>query len=302
MREKTFRSGHYPSLESIVDEFLSEVKTPVARASFGVAGPVLGDQVRTTNLPWKIDARVLRSALGVGSVTLLNDLAAIARAVPRLGSADLHSLNPGRRVSGGAIGVIAPGTGLGEAFLTWDGRQYRTHASEGGHVDFGPTDETQSELLRFLRDRLDHVSYEWVCSGIGIPNIFAFVTETGRASEPAWLRDQLAAASDPTPIIVTAAMDTDRSCEACVETLKLFVAILGAEAGNLALKVMATGGIFIGGGIPPRILGALEKPRFMRAFVKKGRFSELLADVPVDVILNPKVALLGAACRGFEED
>jgi glucokinase len=301
LREATFTSAHYPSLESIVRQFLHDVSLPVERAAFGVAGPVMGDQVTTTNLPWEIDARALQSALDLESVKLLNDLAAIAHAVPRLGPADLYALNEGKQVPGGAIGVIAPGTGLGEAFLTWDGRQYRTHASEGGHVDFGPTNALQSKLLEFFRGRLDHVSYERVCSGLGIPNLFTFVTESGHAEKPAWLVDRLAAAADPTPIIVGAALDTDRPCRACVETLNLFVSILGAEAGNLALKVMATGGIFLGGGIPPRILDPLKQPRFMEAFVKKGRFSKLLVDIPVHVILNPKSALLGAACYGFED-
>jgi glucokinase len=301
LQEATFTSAHYPSLESIVLQFLNDVSMPIERATFGVAGPVMGDQVTTTNLPWKIDARALQSALDLKSVRLLNDLAAIAHAVPRLGPADLCTLNQGRLAPGGTIGVIAPGTGLGEAFLTWDGRQYRIHASEGGHVDFGPTNALQSELLEFFRDRLDHVSYERVCSGLGIPNLFAFVTESGHAEKPAWLADLLAGAVDPTPIIVGAALDVDRRCRACVETLDLFVSILGAEAGNLALKVMATGGIFLGGGIPPRILDPLKEPQFMEAFVKKGRFSALLADVPVHVILNPKSALLGAACHGFEE-
>jgi glucokinase len=301
LRVATFSSADHPSLESIVRKFLDAISLSVDHAVFGVAGPVVGDQVTTTNLPWKIDARALQSALSLQSVKLLNDLAAIAHAVPRLGPADLYRLNQGQQVAEGTIGVIAPGTGLGEAFLTWDGQRYRTHASEGGHVDFGPTNPLQSELLEFFRPRLDHVSYERVCSGLGIPNLFKFVTETGHAEKPAWLADRLAATSDPTPVIVGAALDPDRPCPACVETLNLFVSILGAEAGNLTLKVMATGGIFLGGGIPPRILEPLKEPRFMEAFVNKGRFSDLLTDVPVHVILNPKAALLGTACYGFEE-
>ena len=301
LQEATFRSRDYPSLRSIVAEFLDEVRVPVERASIGVAGPVINDRVSTTNLAWRIDARELQTDFDLESVRLLNDLAAIAQAVPRLTPDYLYALNEGKPVSGGTIGVIAPGTGLGEAFLAWDGGRYRTHASEGGHVDFGPTDDLQLELLAFMRRRRDHVSYERVCSGLGIPNLFAFVTESGRAEKPGWLAEQLAAAADPTPVIVTAAMDEERPCRACVETLNLFISILGAEAGNLALKVMATGGIYIGGGIPPRILGPLGEPRFMEAFVDKGRFCDLMADIPVHVILDPKVALLGAACYGFDE-
>jgi glucokinase len=300
LAEATFPSADYPSLETLVREFLSQVALKVDRASFGVAGPVAAGQATITNLPWVMEETQLREALNLSSVRLLNDLAAIAHAVPFLAPADLHTLNVGQQTPGGAIAVVAPGTGLGEAFLTWDGTRYRPHASEGGHADFAPTNPFEVELLRYLQDRFEHVSYEQVCSGRGLPNIYAYLKDSGYADEPAWLTKQLAAADDPTPIIVNAALDSQRPCELCVATLNAFVSILGAEAGNLALKVLASGGVYLGGGIPPRILPVLEQERFMAAFRRKGRMSDLLTRVPVHIILNPKVALLGAACHGLE--
>jgi len=298
LAEATFPSAGYPSLEAVVLEFLSQVDVEVERASFGVAGPVVAGRATITNLPWVMDEEQLQAALHLSSVRLLNDLAAIAHAVPFLEPADLHTLNEGQPAPDGNIAVVAPGTGLGEAFLTWDGSRYRPHASEGGHADFAPTNPLEIELLRYLHDRFEHVSYERVCSGRGLPNIYAFLKDSGYADEPAWLAEELAAADDPTPVIVNTALA--RECELCVATLDTFVSILGAEAGNLALKVLASGGVYLGGGIPPRILPALEQGPFMQAFRSKGRMSDLLASVPVHVILNPKAALLGAACHGLE--
>jgi len=300
--EKTFPSRRYANLESLVREFLSEVDLKVDRAAFGVAGPVVAGRVRTTNLPWEIDKDYLRKALSLSSVHLLNDLEAIAQAIPLLKSRDLRTVNKGRPVSRGAIALIAPGTGLGEAFLVWDGSSYRAYPSEGGHVGFAPTNRLEAELLQYLRDRrqFDHVSYERVCSGLGIPTIYAFLKNQGHGEEPSWLADRLAGTDDPTPIIVGAALDKERTSELCMTTLNMFVSILGAEAGNLALKVLATGGVYVGGGIPPRILPALKDGRFMEAFLRKGRMSVHLSRMPVKIIVNPKAGLLGAACRGLE--
>jgi glucokinase len=287
-------------LEAIVTEFLGRVREKVAHASFGLAGPVVGGRAVVTNLPWVVDQGRVQKELGLSSVHLLNDLVAIAHGVPALEASDLETLNRGKRNPGGAIAVIAPGTGLGEAYLTWDDPQYRAHPSEGGHVDFAPTKPLEVELLRFLQARYKHVSYERICSGMGLPNIYAYLKESRCADEPAWLAEQLATADDVTPIIVNAALDQNRSCELCRATLRTFVSILGAEAGNLALKVLATGGVYLGGGIPPRILPVLRNGTFMEAFRHKGRLSKILAQIPVYVILNPKVALLGAARYGLD--
>jgi glucokinase len=298
--EASFPSAHYPSLEALVREFLSHVAQPVDRACFGVAGPVMDGHATITNLPWVIDERQLESALGLVAVRLLNDLTAIASAVPFLTPGELHTLNKGQPTPGGALAVIAPGTGLGEAYLTWDGSRYRAHPSEGGHATFGPISLDQIELLRYLFGRFGHISVERVCSGIGLPNIYAYLRDTGFAPEPAWLAERLAGVSDPTPVIVGAALDEGQPCELCGAAVGTFVSILGAEAGNLALKVLATGGVYLGGGIPPRIISAFVDGRFLEAFRSKGRMSELMDRMPIHVILNPKTALLGAAYHGLE--
>jgi glucokinase len=297
LADATFPSDDYENLETIAREFLAQVDHKVEAASFGVAGPVVNGHVKTTNLPWEMDETALREALGVRRVFLLNDLESIGNAVPRLEADDLFTLNEGQPEYGGAIGIIAPGTGLGEGFLVWDGQHYRAHPSEGGHTDFGPTTPTQLELLHYWQKLKGHVSYEWVCSGIGIGNIYEFFKATNYAPEPDWLTTQLSNTDDPTPIIVNSALNKDEPL--CRATLETFIAILGAEAGNLALKILATGGIYLGGGIPPRILPALQTGAFMQAFSHKGRLVELLARVPVRVILNPQAALMGAAAYGL---
>ena len=299
--QASFPSAMYPSLEALVRTFLTQTNVTadkIDRASFGVAGPVIEGRATITNLPWVMDEQQLAQTLNLTSVRLLNDLDAIAHAITFLEPAEIHTLSNGQPIPKGNIAVIAPGTGLGEAFLTWEGSHYRTHTSEGGHCDFAPTNELEIELLRYLLKRFDHVSYERVCSGKGIPNIYAYLRDSGHADEPSWLKEQLAKAEDLTPVIVNAALAA--KSELCVDTLNTFVSILGAEAGNIALKVMATGGIYLGGGIPPRILQFLEHERFMYTFRDKGRFVKLLNDIPVHVILNPQVALLGAASHGLE--
>ncbi len=297
--QATFSTREYGSLAQVVQAFLGDTGTQVDRAVFGVAGPVVRGRAQVTNLAWELDEGELRAVLGVRWVKLLNDLEAIAHGVPVLAPQDLHTLHPGEPEPGGAKGIIAPGTGLGEAFLTWQGRRYQAHPSEGGHADFAPTDEEQVALLRYLWPRYPHVSYERVCSGLGIPNLYAFYRDTGRQQEPAWLAQALAQAEDPTPVIVEAALERPDQAPICVATLRLFVSILGAEAGNLALKILATGGIYLGGGIPPRILPFLEEGPFWEAFRHKGRFAGLLESIPVHVILNPLSGLLGAANYGL---
>lgn len=298
--EATLASAEFPSLEALVDSFISTVEFKITRACFGVAGPVVGGRATITNLPWIMDERQLAESLSVTSVRLLNDLESIAYAIPRLEPHDLHMVNEGRAASKGAIAVIAPGTGLGEAFLTWEQDRYCAHPSEGGHADFAPTDVLELGLLRYLWDRYEHVSYERVCSGLGLPNIYAYLKASGYADEPTWLADRLAQAQDATPVIVNNALHQDERCALCEGTLRTFVSILGAEAGNLALKTLATGGVYLGGGIPPRILPALDRSNFMRAFCDKGRFRELMTHIPVRVILNSRAPLMGAAAYGLE--
>ncbi len=298
--EATFPSARYQGLEMIAREFLAQAGIHVDRASFGVAGPVVAGQAKITNLPWVIDGARLGEALNLTSITLLNDLEAIAYGVPLLEPDDLHTLNAGTPVAHGTVAVVAPGTGLGEAFLTWDGLRYRAHPSEGGHTDFGPTNPLEMDLLRYLHEKMGHVSYERICSGQGLPNIYAYLKEGGHAGEPPWLAERLAGVDDPTPVIVKAALDSEKPCELCATTLSVFVSVLGAEAGNLALKVLATGGVYLGGGIPPRMIPCLDRGEFMEGFTRKGRFSELVSRIPVHVVLNSKIALIGAAFHGLE--
>jgi glucokinase len=299
--EATFPSHNYPDLQSLAHKFLEQTGAQVDHAAFGVAGPVVNGQVVTTNLPWRMSEEELTDALQVKSVYLLNDLLAIANAVPHLQPRDLFTLNQGQVIHGGAIAVVAPGTGLGEAYLVWDGRRYIAQPSEGGHADFAPMDDLQLGLLRYLLERHSHVSYELVCSGMGLPNIYRYLRDMGHAPEPEWLRTELAAAPDLTALIVNSALRNDPPSALCTTTLEMFVTILGAEAGNMALKVLATGGVFIGGGIPPRILAALQGEGFINAFRNKGRFGAAMAKLPIHVILNPKAALLGAAYAGLSQ-
>jgi len=297
---KTFPSGKFPSLEAIIGEFLTGTDLAIDRAVFGIAGPVTGGRVRTTNLPWYVEEIRLAEVFGFSSVHLINDLEAMACGVPHLEASELLVLNHGRPLKGGAIAVIAPGTGLGEAFLAWDGTRYRAHASEGGHADFAPKTLLERELLSYLNGRFGHVSYERVCSGPGISHIYDYLKGNGYGDEPPWLSAQLAGVEDATPVIVNAALDEERPCELCVMALDEFVSILGAEAGNLALKVLATRGVYLGGGIVPRILPFLKKAIFMKSFRDKGRYADLMAGMPVHVILAPNIALLGAASRAIE--
>lgn len=299
--ERTYQSGQYPTLEAIVAEFLATVQLPVERGCFGVAGPIVNGRAQITNLAWVVDAERLATEFKLSKVALLNDLQALAHAVSILRADDIHTLSAGTPVVGGSVAVIAPGTGLGEGFLTSVHGQYTAHASEGSHVSFGPVGELQIGLLRFLNEQgYHHVSYERVCSGgLGIPLLYAYLKAIKHAEEPVWLKDQLAHCEDPTPVIFNAAQDPARPCALASAVLDLFVEILGAEAGNLALKVMSTGGIYLGGGIPPRILPYLDKPGFLEALRAKGRFRELLGTMPVHVILNSKAGLLGAAAHGL---
>jgi len=294
--EATFKGSDYPSLEAVAAVFLAQVSAPVETAVFGVAGPIFQGKATVTNLPWVIDEAILQQELGLQKVTLLNDLEATAHGVPHLAPADLFTLNDAPARSGTKV-VIAPGTGLGEAILFYHGDHYHVLASEGGHTDFGPTNLFEIELLRQLMGKFGHVSYERICSGMGMPNIYHYLKENRFAVESPKVAKALRQAADPTPVIVQKAMSGES--ELCIAALNAFVSILGAEAGNLALKVMASGGVYLGGGIPPKILSKLKDGTFMAAFVNKGRFADILAQTPVYVILKADTALLGAACYGL---
>jgi glucokinase len=295
--QATFTSADYPSLKALVAQFLLDTNVAVERAVLGVPGPVMEGEAQVTNLPWLVSEAVLQDALELQDVVLLNDLEATAHGLSYLSESDLYLLNDAAPQSGTKV-VIAPGTGLGEAILlVQDGRQ-QVMPSEGGHTNFAPTNIFEIRLLRYLMGRFGHVSYERVCSGSGLPNIYAYLKKQGFAPELPEMKKALKKAEDPTPIIVENAMAGE--CELSIATLNAFVSILGAEAGNMALKVMATGGVYLGGGIPPKILTKLKDGTFMASFVNKGRFAEMLAQIPVYVILNDKTALLGAACYGLE--
>jgi glucokinase len=304
LTEETYPSDRYESLEQIVEQFLQSTRSrreQVDRASFGVAGPVVGGKATLPNLPWVIEENKLKEKFDLEAVAVINDLEAVGQAVPVLPASDLATVKEGTAVSRGNIAVIAPGTGLGETFLSWDGKKYIVHPSEGGHGDFAPVDVLQIGLLKYLLERYDHVSYERVCSGTGIPNIFAYIKDTELAEEPPWLVEELAKAKDPNAVVINIAVRGTQECRICTLTLEMFVSILAAEAGNMVLRNMATGGLYLGGGIPPRILPFLKKPVFTKWFDRKGRLSRLPEKVPVRVILNPKAALVGAASFGLQE-
>lgn len=298
LAEESYRSKTYSGLEQVVQEFLRTSqgegsRAPITSACFGVAGPVVGDRSKTPNLPWTVSTEVLRKTIGVEKVKLINDIEANGYGIPLLASDEFVTLQEGGPIPPDANGaLISAGTGLGEAFLYREEGRVKPVASEGGHTDFAPRDELEIELLRYLLDRFRHVSYERVLSGPGLVNIYSFLRECGHGEEPLWLAARLKK-GDPGRTISEAAL-ADES-ELCRKALNVFVSIYGAEAGNLALKVKAVAGVYVGGGIAPKILEKLRDGVFMTAFGDKGRLSPLLKAVPVRVILNPKTALYGAA-------
>ena len=298
LNQTQVHSPDYPSLQALVTEFLREAKTPVERACFDVAGPVIDGRVKITNLPWVMDEASLAKDLNLKSVHLMNDLDAVARAVPILRPSDVTTLNTGEPITKGAIAVVAPGTGLGESFLTWDGSEYVSHSSEGGHADFAPTNERQIGLLKYMFKRFDHVSVEHVCSGIGIPYIYEYLRDIEQIPEKPEIVQLMASTTDRTAVITNSAFDQHNPSELCRATVDTFVSILATEAANMALKVMATGGIYLAGGIPLHIPRAAEESRFMESFKRKGRFANLMERIPVHVILN-RAALVGSAAYGL---
>ena len=315
-REQTFASADFGSLEDVLVRFLNppvqelatvppdksssepsvspstDEPTRIEAACFGVAGPVVENRSRTTNLPWVVDGAELAKRFELPAVRLLNDVEAAAHGVPVLRPDETEVLNAGAPSSAkSAMALIAAGTGLGEAILFWDGARYRPMPSEGGHADFAPTSDVEIDLLRYLRASHMHVSYERVLTGAGLHAVYEFIRDT-KKNEPTWLAERLKV-GDPAAII--AELGLSGKAEICVQALDLFASVYGAEAGNLALKALALDGVFLGGGIAPKLLAKLKDATFMRAFVSKGRYKRLMGTIPVRVILNQKTALLGAA-------
>jgi len=294
IEERSFPSKNYTDLQSILDVFLAGQNKQIQSACFGIACPMSNGYCETTNLPWVVDTRELKRKLNV-DVGLINDVEATAYGVLALRKDSFATLNEGHAEPQGTIGIIAAGTGLGEAALVWTGQAYRALASEGGHADFSPRNELELELCRSLFSDHDHVSYERVLSGPGLFTIYKFLKEDKDRVEPEWLAQRLAK-EDPSAVVSEAGLEG--KSDLCTEALDLFASFYGAEAGNLALKFMAKGGIYLGGGIAPKILKKLKDGTFMKAFLNKGRLSSTLLSIPVHVILEQKTALYGAAHYG----
>ena len=297
LNQKSFPSKQYESLDAILREYAAEQPADITFACFGIAGPIVGARVETPNLAWHIDGERLARTIGIARVDLINDLEATAYGIEGLRAEQLYTLNEGDNSRIGHRALIAAGTGLGIGGIFWDGQNYRPIASEGGHADFAPRNELEIDLLRYLREKFsEHVSYERVLSGPGLFNIYSFLRDTKRAEEPDWLAAEIAS-GDQTAAVSVAALAG--KCELAVKALDLFVEIYGAMAGNLALLLKSVGGLYIGGGIAPKIIAKLKDGTFMRAFKDKGRMSSLIASIPVHVILDDKTALYGAARCGI---
>jgi glucokinase len=290
-REKVYRAKEYGGLEEIVKEFLGGDKA--SAACFGCPGPVRNGRLRLTNLPWTLDSRELSTNLGIEHVFLINDLEANGYGIAELTPDQIYTLAEGDPSQTGNRALLAAGTGLGEAFLIWNGRSHVPYPSEGGHADYAPRNEDEIDLLRFLKEKYNgRVSFERVVAGMGITSIYEFLRDVRGMEEPAWLAQRMAQ-EDPNAVITELALAA--KSEICEKALDMFVSAYGAEAGNLALKVLSIGGLYVGGGIAPRILEKLKDGTFMKAFTDKGRLSQLLINMPVRIILESRAAQIGAA-------
>jgi glucokinase len=290
-RDKQYPAKQYTGLEEIVTEFLGADK--VTAACFGVPGPVRDGRLRLTNLPWTLDSRELAAGLEIQHVFLINDLEANGYGIAELSSDQIFTLSEGDASQMGNRALIAAGTGLGEGFLVWNGHSHIPYPSEGGHADYAPRNEDEIDLLRFLKQKYNgRISFERIVSGMGLTNIYEFLREVRGVEEPAWLAERMAQ-GDPNAVITELALAA--KSEICEKALDMFVSAYGAESANLALKVLSVGGLYVGGGIAPRILEKLKDGTFMKAFTDKGRLSQLLVNMPVRVILESRAALLGAA-------
>lgn len=293
VQTRSYPSQEYHSLLDIIAAMQKELPAPVTAAAFGVAGPIVEGRSKLTNLDWEVAAEELQNELALRHVGLLNDLEATAYGVLHIPEKDRLMLQHGEVRKHAAIAVIAAGTGLGEGALIWDGKRYRAMPSEGGHSDFAPRNELEMDLLRFLLTKHERVSYERVLSGPGFAALYEFFRARSREPEPPWLAEEIKA--DPSPAVAISHAGLDRTDHVCVQVLDLFVSLYGAEAGNLALKMLATGGVYVGGGIAPKILPRIQEGGFLEAFTNKGRHTPLLKSMPVSVVLNDKIALYGAA-------
>lgn len=298
--QKSYASAAYGGLAGILDEFVAEAGGPqIAAACFALAGPVSGRLVRLTNLPWEVDADALASRFAIQRVTLVNDFEAVGMGISALQAGELLTLQAGMEQAGNRL-VLGAGTGLGVAWLTAAHGGYKVHPSEGGHMDFAPADDTQYALLRYLQQRHGHVSYERIVSGPGLVAIFEFFRDTGRELPTAKLL--AAMAEDDAAAVLTHFAQHQADEPIARSTLALFMAIYGAFAGNLALAALPRGGIYVAGGIAAKIATLLQRGDFLRAFLDKGRFSPLLQTMPVRIVLNEQVGLLGAAVRARKDE
>jgi glucokinase len=294
---ETYSSRECSNLESIIVLFLKKYPVDIQSACFGIAGPVHKGACRVTNLSWEVRESGIRKRFKFKHVQLINDLTATSYAIPLLTRSEIHTLNKGLAQKDGNLALIAPGTGLGEAIIVREYGDYSPVSSEGGHVDFGPNNEKEIELWRYLKKRYGHVSLERILTGQGLADIYAFLTSRGKSNDHRKILMEMKK-SDPAKVISGHAINgTSESCKAA---LHMFVSILGAVAGNLALTGMTKGGVYLGGGIPSKILPKLKDGAFFSSFAHKGRFKGFLEKIPVHVILNDKAALLGAASRAFE--
>ncbi len=295
--EAAFASASAANLSEILAQYLNRFPDqPIDRVCIGIAGPVIDQTCETTNLPWRVSAQEIGHAFGFEQVWLLNDLEACAWGIDALGESDSCLLNPGREQSNGNRTIISAGTGLGEAGMVWNGHCYHPFATEGSHADFAPATALEFELHQWLAERYGHVSWERLVSGPGLENLYTFLLDYRDQRSPDWLEEAISQ-KGMAPAISQAALDKKDSL--CIETLDLFLDLYGREAGNHALKLMATGGVDLGGGIAPRILPGLKSGRFLQAFCDKGRMRPLMEAMPLRVILNEKTALLGAVRYAF---
>lgn len=287
-----FPSREFARLEDVVQAFLRDHPATIEAACFGIAGAVIDGVCRTTNLPWVVAETALSQVLGTPQVKLLNDLEATAYSLEVLTTADVVEIQSGSQNEPANRAVIAAGTGLGEAGIFWNGRQYVPFASEGGHADFAARDELEIELLRYLIGEFGHASWERVLSGPGLVNVYRFLCKR----DPSQVSAEIAAEMqqrDPAAVIAQAAQQ--RRCSLCIQALQMFVSLYGSEAGNLALKLMSRGGLYIAGGIAPKIIDQLRQPVFLESIHGKGRFQSLLQSIPVRIVITDRAALLGAA-------